>query len=115
MKPVFWVGSSLKDLKQFPEEVKNNIGYALHFAQMGVKHNDAKPLKGIGSGVMEIMSDFNTDTYRAVYTVKIGEAIYVLHSFQKKSKRGISTPKEEINIIKQRLKIAKEHAQERLR
>ena len=110
MKPVNWVGTSLKDLREFPQEVQRDIGYALHFAQLGVKHLQAKPLKGIEGGVMEIVSNFNTDTYRAVYAVKIEDAIYVLHAFQKKSKQGIATPKQEIDLIKKRLKEAKEYS-----
>lgn len=104
LKDLYWVGSSLKDIKEFPKEVQRNIGYALHFAQSGYKHPDAKPLKGLGAGVMEIVADYNTDTYRAVYAVKIGDAVYVLHAFQKKSTKGISTPKHEIDKVKQRLK-----------
>ena len=82
------------------------MGYALHLAQMGEKHIHAKPLRGL-HGVMEIVSDYNTDTYRAMYVVNIKDVIYVLHAFQKKSKSGISTPKQEIDLIKQRLKLAK--------
>lgn len=110
MKPLYWVGTALKDLKGFPQDVQRDVGYALHFAQLGIKHPKVKPLKNLEGGVMEIVSNFNTDTYRAVYAVKIGESIYVLHSFQKKSTQGISTPKHEIDIIKQRLKEAKEYA-----
>ena len=83
------VGDSLGNLKEFPDEVKNDIGYALHKVQEGVTPRNAKPLKGLKPAVMEIVSDYNTNTYRAVYTVKIGEVIYVLHCFQKKSKQGI--------------------------
>lgn len=107
MKEVVWIGNSLEDLSEFPEEVKDEIGYALYEAQLGLKSNKAKPLTGIGSGIMEIVSDFDRNTYRAVYVVKIGDAIYVLHCFQKKSKHGIATPKREIDLIKQRLKDAK--------
>ena len=110
MKPVNWVGTSLKDLKGFPLDVQRDIGYALHFAQLGIKHPKAKPFKGMDGGVMEIVCDFKTDTFRSVYAVKIGNEIYVLHSFQKKSTHGIATPKQEIDIIKKRLKEAKEHA-----
>ena len=107
-KPVIWMASSRKDLKSFPEEVRADVGAALFVAQQGGKHPDAKPLKGIGSGVMEVVSRFDKDTYRAVYTVNLGDRIYVLHSFQKKSKRGIKTPKEEIELIKERYKQAVE-------
>lgn len=99
---------SLEVISEFPEEVKDEIGYALYEAQLGKKSNKAKPLTGIGSGIMEIVSDFDKNTYRSVYTVKIGEVIYVLHCFQKKSKQGIATPKQEIDLIKQRLKDAKQ-------
>ncbi|MBI1930687.1 type II toxin-antitoxin system RelE/ParE family toxin [Candidatus Poribacteria bacterium] len=112
IKPVVWVGTSHDDLKQFPDDVQDEMGYALYVAQMGDKHPKAKLLKGF-SGVWEIRSDYATDTYRAVYATKIGDAIYALHAFQKKSKRGISTPKKEVDLIRQRLKIAQELAKGR--
>ena len=105
IKPLVWVGSSHEDLKEFPSEVQQEIGYALYVAQEGDKHPKAKLLKGF-SGVMEIRSGYLTNTYRAVYTTKIGDAIYVLHAFQKKAKRGVQTPKKEIDLIKRRLKVA---------
>lgn len=108
------MGSSLKDLKDFPEDVKGEIGHALYLAQVGDKHEDAKPLKIIpGSSILEIVDDFDGDTYRAVYTVKFKNFVYVLHAFQKKSKHGISTPQQDIELIKQRLKDAKADYQER--
>jgi phage-related protein len=107
-KRVEWIGSSKKDLQSFPDEVQHDIGFALTVAQFGGKHDSVKPWKGLGSGVMEIVSDFDTNTYRAIYTVSIGDVIYVLHAFQKKSKSGIGTPKEEIELIKQRYKKAVE-------
>jgi len=107
-KDLVWVGSSKKNLKTFPYEVQSDIGYALHEAQMGDKHSSAKPLKGLGNGIMEIVSDFDTNTYRAVYAVNIGETLYVLHTFQKKSKSGIATPKPDIDLIKQRYREALE-------
>ncbi len=110
IKSVEWVGSSHEDLKEFPSDVQREIGYALYSAQIGDKHPKAKPLKGF-SGVMEIRSDYASDTYRSVYTTKIGDKIYVLHVFQKKSKRGIKTPKKEIDLIKRRLKRAQELAE----
>ena len=113
MKEVIWVGSSLKDLDEFPEDVKDMIGYALYLAQLGLKPKNAKPLTGIESGIFEIVSDFDKNTYRAVYATKISDIIYVLHIFQKKSKHGIETPKHEINLIKQRLKDAKQIHNER--
>ena len=108
MKDVVWIGSSLEDLDEFPEDVKDEIGYALYQAQIGLKPSNAKPLTGIGGGIMEVVSDFDRNTYRAVYAVKIGDVIYVLHCFQKKSKHGIATPKQELDLIKQRLKDAKQ-------
>lgn len=96
----------MKNLKDFPEAVKDEVGYALHIVQEGRVPKKAKPLKGFKPSVMEIISDCDTNTYRAIYTIKIGEVIYVLHCFQKKSKSGISTPKQEIDLIKQRLKEA---------
>ncbi len=85
MKSLFWVGSSRSDLREFPEEVRHAVGYALHVAQQGQKHPNAKPLKGFsGAGVLEVVEDFDGDTYRAVYTVRFASGIYVLHAFQKK-------------------------------
>lgn len=110
MKPIEWVASSLEDLKDFPEEVQQVVGYALYLAQCDEKHPSAKPLKGFkGAGVLEVVEDFDGDTYRAVYTVKLKGAIYVLHAFQKKSKQGIATPKQDIELIEARFKRAKEH------
>lgn len=109
VKPVEWIGSSLKDIRAMPEDVRCVFGKALLMAQLGKKHPDAKPLKGFaGAGVLEVVEDFSSDTYRAVYTVRFSEAVYVLHVFQKKSKRGIATPHEEIEKIKTRLKMAEE-------
>lgn len=109
LKSLLWVGSSKKDLKAFPAEVKSAMGFALHQSQLGRKPSSAKPLAGFGgASVLEIVDDFQTDTYRAVYTVKFADAVYVLHAFQKKSKRGIATPKAEIELIKSRLKLAEE-------
>ncbi|TMQ31067.1 MAG: hypothetical protein E6K65_02745 [Nitrospirae bacterium] len=109
IKPVVWIGSTKADLRNFPEEVKDSIGFALYVAQQGGKHADAKPLRGFGSaGVLEIVEDHDGDTYRAVYTVRLAGRVYVLHAFQKKSKTGIETPKAEINLIKSRLKRAEE-------
>lgn len=113
LKPVEWVGSSLKDLKAFPEVVRQDMGYALYLAQCGDKHPAAKPLKGFkGSGVLEVVENFDGDTYRTVYTVKLAGVLYVLHAFQKKSKQGISTPKPDINLIEARLNLAQKHYSE---
>jgi phage-related protein len=106
-KPLYWIGSSLKDLRGFPEDVKDVMGFALRAAQAGDKHPDAKPLKGHkGAGVLEIVDDFDGDTYRAVYTIKFEGAVYVLHAFQKKSKKGIATDKSDLELVETRLKSA---------
>ncbi|MDJ0676086.1 MAG: type II toxin-antitoxin system RelE/ParE family toxin [Calothrix sp. MO_167.B42] len=108
-KPVEWIASSLDDLKDFPEDVQQVVGYALYRAQCSEKHSNVKPLKGFkGASVLEAIQDFDGDTYRAVYTVKFGGVVYVLHVFQKKSKHGIATPKQDIELIETR-KRAKEH------
>ncbi|TXL78199.1 type II toxin-antitoxin system RelE/ParE family toxin [Vineibacter terrae] len=108
-KPVRWVGSSKEDLSGFPEEVRRRVGGALWEAQIGGKAPYAKPFKGFGdAGVLEIVDDFDGDTFRAVYTVRFAGAVYVLHAFQKKSKRGAATPKAELDLIEQRLRRAKE-------
>lgn len=110
-KPLFWVASSKKDLKAMPEDVQDVFGFALHLAQSGKKHDDAKPLKGFGgAGVLEVVEDFQGNTYRATYTVKFENAVYVLHCFQKKSTQGISTPKPDMDLIRQRLKAAEAHS-----
>lgn len=107
LKPLIWIGSAKKDLKTFPEDVQDVMGYALYLAQTGGRHPHAKPLKGFGgAGVLEIIDSHEGNTYRAVYTVKIANAVYALHAFQKKSARGIATRKEDIDLIKQRLKQA---------
>jgi phage-related protein len=110
LKPVEWVGSSRDDLRSFPGEVREVIGEALYRAQQGGEHPAAKPLKGFGGrGVLEIVGDFHGDTYRTVYTVRLGNAIYVLHAFQKKSKKGAATPQHDIDLIKTRLKRVQQH------
>jgi len=108
-KQLDFIGSSREDLKEFPEEVRQDIGYALFEVQKGLKPTAAKPLKGFGgAGVLEIIENFVGETYRAVYTVKFQKVVYVLHCFQKKSKHGIKTPQQDINLIKQRLRVAEE-------
>src|SRR3954469_21785026 len=98
-KPVHWVGSSQRDLRELPPEVAREIGYALWFAQVGDKHPSAKPLKGFeGGGVLEVVEHSAGDTYGAVYTVRFAKAVYVLHVFKKKSKSGIKTPKYDIDL-----------------
>lgn len=109
LKPLVWVGSSKDDLKKFPRTAQSHVGFALKLAQSGGKHPDAKPMKGFGgASVIEIVENYDGDTYRAVYTVKFAEAIYVLHAFQKKSKSGIATSKRELDLIEERLKRAKQ-------
>lgn len=109
-KSIVWIGSSRSDLKSFPDEVRREIGYALYQAQVGGKSDSAKPLSDFGgASVIEIVDDYFGNTYRAVYTVKFSEVVYVLHVFQKKSKKGIATPKAEIDLIKKRLKVAEEN------
>ena len=113
-KPLLWVSSAKKDLQAMPSSVQDTFGYALHLAQMGSKHIRAKPLKGFGSaGVLEVVESEAGSTYRAVYTVKVAGAVYVLHCFQKKSHSGIETPKPDMDLIKSRLQDAQaDHALE---
>ncbi|MDQ6968136.1 MAG: type II toxin-antitoxin system RelE/ParE family toxin [Mariprofundaceae bacterium] len=111
-KPLFWVGSSKKELMNLPEAVIDTFGHALGLVQIGMRFPDTKPLKGLG-GVDEILENYKGDTFRAVYTAKFGDNVYVLHCFQKKSSSGISTPKPDMEIIKARLKEAKKHAEGR--
>jgi phage-related protein len=107
------MGSSLADLRKLSEDVKDVFGFALHQAQLGARHIDAKPLKGFGgAGVLEVLTDDRGGTYRLVYTVKLRFAVYVLHVFQKKSKTGIRTPEKEIRLIVERLKLAARHHEE---
>ncbi len=108
LKETIWIGDSKTKLKEFPESVQKDIGDALFIAQAGSMSPAAKPFKGVGSGVFEIRADYRTDTYRAVYAVKIGERVYILHCFQKKSRRGIKTSKRDVVLIKRRLRLALE-------
>jgi len=114
-KIVVWVASALADLKEFPEPVKATMGFAIFQAQCGGKHLDAKPLKGFGgAGVLEVVEDFDGDTYRVVYTVRLSAAVYVLHAFQKKSKRGSTTARHHVALVKPRLMMAERiHASRR--
>ncbi len=107
-RPFFWVGSAKSDLMEFPEAVKDKIGVALSVAQFGGKHPSAKPWKGEGPGVFEVVRDHRGDTYRAVYTVKFEGAVYVLHAFQKKSPKGIKTAQEDVALVAHRLRAARE-------
>jgi phage-related protein len=112
-KTLDWIGSSKEQFCEFPEQVMKDMGYALYLAQSGDKSASAKPLKGFGgASVLEVVENHDGDTYRAVYTVKFAERIYVLHAFQKKSKHGIKTPQPEIDLIKARLKRAEEDYKE---
>ncbi len=112
-KPVEFVGGCRSALRRLPKHVRAVFGYAILVAQTGEKYDDAKPLKGFGgAGVLEVVEDYDKSTYRAVYTVKFEGVVYVLHAFQKKSKKGKATPKADMELIKQRLKIAEEHYEE---
>jgi len=110
-KPVRWVGSSKSDFLTFPEEVVSEMGYALGVAQLGGKHPAAKPWKGEGPGVFEVVERHDGDAYRAVYTVRFEGVVYVLHAFQKKSPSGVRTAKTDIDLMSERLKRAREHYQ----
>ena len=108
LKELVWIASSLKDLREFPEEVRRVMGYALLLAQHGGKHVAAKPLQGYrGAGVLEVVDDYDGDTYRTVYTVRFPDAVYVLHAFQKKSKRGAATPRHDLELVNARLELAR--------
>lgn len=110
VREILWIGSSRKDLRAFPQPVRKAMGNALYAAQRGETDPAAKPLKGFGSTeVMQIVERYRTDTYRAVYAARFENAIYVLHVFQKKAKRGRATPKQELDLIRRRLAAAKRH------
>ena len=108
-RPVEWVGSSWTDLKGFPGPVRNRVGVAIFQAQIGLRHRDAKPMKGFGSGVLEVVARHEGDSFRTAYTVRFKAAIYVLHAFQKKSRRGIGTPKQALDLMRSRLRVAERH------
>jgi phage-related protein len=112
LRPVEWIGTSYDDFVAFPDPVQDDMGYALYLAQTGRTHASVKPLKGFGgAGVLEIVESHRSGTYRAVYTVKFDSAVYVVHAFQKKSRKGIETPAAEIDLVRHRLKIAEaDHA-----
>jgi phage-related protein len=113
-KPLRWVGDSRKQIQQFPEPAKDAIGHALWVAQEGGKHRSAKPLKGFKSaGVLEVVEDFDGNTFRAVYTVRFKAAVYVPHCFQKKSRKGSATPKADMNMVIERLRAAERDERER--
>jgi phage-related protein len=108
-KSLRWVASAKRDLLDMPRAVQRKAGFALYLAQVGEKHPAARPLKGFGSaGVLEVVEDYQSDTYRAVYTVRFQRAVYVLHCFKKKSARGAETPKPDMDLIRARLKVAEQ-------
>jgi len=112
-RPLYWMGSSKRDLMALPEAVVDVFGYALYLAQIGRKHERARPLTGFGSaGVLEVVEDWQGNAYRAVYTVNFAAGVFVLHVFQKKSKRGIATPKREMEVIRERWKAVCEFVRE---
>ena len=108
-RPVRWVGSSKSDLLDLPDALIRKMGYALGLAQLGGKHPSAKPWKGEGPGIFEVVESFDGDAYRAIYTVRFEGVVYVLHVFQKKSPSGIRTAQSDIDLVKRRLKLAREH------
>ena len=109
LKPVEWIGSSKTDLKRFPEPVQDRMGYAIYRAQLGRQHRDAKPPGGFGSGVLELVSRHDGDTFRADYAIRFETAVHVPYAFQKKAKRGIATPKRELEPVRRRLRAAGQH------
>lgn len=111
-KPLHWIASALRDLRQFPPEVQRTMGFALSAAQHGGRHPSAKPWKGEGPGVLEIVRDYDGNTFRAVYTVRFARAVYALHAFQKKSPHGIATRQSDVALIRDRLRIARNHYEE---
>ncbi|WP_343070052.1 type II toxin-antitoxin system RelE/ParE family toxin [Aminobacter carboxidus] len=116
MKTVFWIGSSRETVRDFPKEVRQEVGFALETAQLGGKAINVVPLVGFsGAGVLEVIANGEGGTYRTVYTVRFQEAVYILHAFQKKSKKGIATPRQEIALVRQRLKVAEKHHERELK
>lgn len=109
LKQVQWVGSSKADLKRFPDAVQDRMGFAIYQAQAGLRHRDAKPLKGFGAGVLQVAARHSGNAYRAVYTVRFESAVYVLHAFRKKAKRGVASPKRELDLVRRRLRSAGRH------
>ena len=112
-KPLYWIGTSIKEISEFPAGVRRTIGFALSAAQFGGKHPSAKPWKGEGPGILEVVKDYDGDTYRAIYTVHFADAVYVLHAFQKKSPHGVATRQSDIALVKARLKIAQRDYEEK--
>jgi phage-related protein len=112
-KPLYWIGSTVKDIARFSSEMQRTVGFALSAAQFGGKHPSAKPWKGEGPGVLEVVKDYDGDTYRAIDTVRFARAVYVLHAFQKKSPHGIATRQSDIALVKERLRVARQDYEER--
>jgi phage-related protein len=112
-RPLLWVASSKRDFQDFPAQVQDEFGFELYLAQTGQHPPSAKLLKGLGSGIVELVDDFDGDTYRAVYTVRFADAVYVLHAFKKKSTRGIKTPQSDIDLVKKRIRDAEQDHAER--
>jgi phage-related protein len=112
-KRLYWIGSSLKDISRFPSDAQRSVGFALSAAQYGGKHPSAKPWKVEGPGILEVVKDYDGDTYRAIYTVRFAQAVYVLHVFQKKSPRGIETRQSDVALVRERLKVAQRDYEER--
>lgn len=112
-KPLYWIGSSIKVIAQFPPEVQRTVGFALSAAQFGGKHTSAMPWRGEGPGILEVVKDYDGNTYRAIYTVRFAKAVYVLHAFQKKSPHGIATRQSDIALVKERLKVAQRDYEEK--
>jgi phage-related protein len=112
IKSIIWMGDSLKQVKSFPDFVRREIGSSLYDVQIGDKPHNSKPFKGVGSGVFEIITRFDSDTYRTIYAVQIGDRIYILHAFQKKSPHGIKTAQKDIDLIKKRYHQAVEQSKE---
>jgi phage-related protein len=114
-KPIEWLASAKKDLSEFPEDVRRSVGYGLGFVQLGLTPSNAKPLHGLGSGVWELVEDHDGNAYRGVYVVRFENVIYVLHCFQKKSKKGRETPRPDLEVIRRRLADAQADYQQRFR
>lgn len=112
-RPLFWIASSRKDYGAFPSHVQEECGFALYLAQTGQHPPKAKPMKGLGTGLVELVEHFDGDTFRVVYTIRFVQAVYVLHAFKKKSKSGISTPQPDIDLIKRRIRDAEADYRER--
>jgi phage-related protein len=115
IRPLLWVASSKRDYREFPSRVQDRFGFELFLVQTGQHPPSAKPLRGLGSGTVELIEHFDGDSYRAVYTVRFGSAVYVLHAFKKKSKRGIKTPQSDIDLLKRRLRDAEQDHAERFK